>query len=390
MKLSIPSLAKKLPAILAFLIVTVPLTALIAHASISGDEVCGATAQTECQFSNLGTILKNVLTLVIALGLPCMVVFISYRFVKAWFVLQQGNANAYKEALKQAMNSVFAFLFIVIIFGSFITLLGYLGVKSDLLKIFGKDGLKIFSDVLVTHAYAADASSTAGTADKLLPNFFISDSLYDFLMKIFSFVMRFFIYPALVVMWVWTGFAFVFAQGAPDALKKAKQWLVWAFVTTLVIFMVQMFLTAITGTIEKVLPGSTSVIKNTASTNTGVQTTSGTAPSNVTNNNTNTANTSATCKTTSDCQSGYICNGTPATCQRDVGAAATTNGTVTTTNTSSGDGSSNSSALSEYIRQCKAQDPNKTGTQCWQEYSAKNPGQSTTETTSVSSGESTP
>lgn len=52
-------------------------------------------------------------------------------------------------------------------------------------------------------------------------------------------------------------------------------------------------------------------------------------------------------------------------------------------------GSANSTALSEYIKQCKAQDPSKTGTQCWQEYSAQNPTQSTTETAPTSNANGT-
>ena len=68
--------------------------------------------------------------------------------------------------------------------------------------------------------------------------------------------MRFFIYPALVTIWVWTGFSFVLAQGNPEALNKTKKWLIYAFVTTFIVFILQAFLTAARGTVQKVLPAS--------------------------------------------------------------------------------------------------------------------------------------
>lgn len=50
---------------------------------------------------------------------------------------------------------------------------------------------------------------------------------------------------------------------------------------------------------------------------------------------------------------------------------------------------SGSSALGQYIQQCQNQDPSKSYTTCWQEYSNNNPPQSTTETTPQESGSQT-
>jgi hypothetical protein len=221
--------------------------AYAAGASISGDEVCGATATTACSLSHIGVILKGVLKVIIALGLPLTIVFISYRFVMAWFALQQGNANAYKEALQKSGNAMLGFLLIVALFGGLLTVfLKYFGVKDQPLKL-----LELLSSGFVEHAYAQ------ARPDGLLPNFFGSDDIYDLLLSAFRLIMRFFIYPSLIVIWVWTGFSFVMAQGAPEALTKAKKWLLWAFLTTLVIFVLQGFLVAMRGTVEKILPGST-------------------------------------------------------------------------------------------------------------------------------------
>jgi len=225
--------------------------------SISGDEVCGKITGynsdgspiiNKCQLTDLSKIVKNALTAVIAIGLPLLVVFVTYRFVMAWFSLQQGNANAYKDALSKSTNAILGFFIIVALMGGlFFVVLKYFGIKDSLI------GIPLFRasflDMLATHAYAQE---------RYLPNFFPSNDIYDLLMAALRLVMRFFIYPALIVIWVWTGFSFVAAQGAPAELLKAKKWFMWAVITTVVIFVVQMFLLALQGTVERVLPASSS------------------------------------------------------------------------------------------------------------------------------------
>jgi len=226
--------------------------------SVSGDDLCGrwdpnlttkvgsTTVQgaiaKRCTIDEIGVMAKKVLTIVVSVGLPLLVVFITYRFVMAWFALQQGNANAYKEALKQSGNALLGFFFVVALFGGLMMiLLKYLGVKDEVFPL-----LKLLSDAFIPHAYAAGEP-------KYLPNFVQATSIYDLILSVLELVMRFFIYPSLIVMWVWTGFAFVLAQGAPEAINKAKKWLMWAFVTTLVIFLLQAFLVAVQGTVERIL-----------------------------------------------------------------------------------------------------------------------------------------
>ncbi len=226
-----------------------------ASGSISGDSVCGqwdtanATITKKCDINSAVSVIKGVLTLIITLGLPLLVVFVAFRFIMAWFALQQGNANAYKEALQKAGNAILGFLLIVALFGGlFLVVLRYFGVKSE-------DGfdplilLKLLTEAFIPYAHAQ-------TLTTQLPNPVGANNLYDFILNVLRLVMRFFIYPALIIIWVWTGFAFVAAQGNPEGLSKAKKWLMWAFVSTLVIFMLQAFLVALRGTVEQILPGS--------------------------------------------------------------------------------------------------------------------------------------
>jgi hypothetical protein len=209
----------------------------------------GATTSTACQIGGdkgIGSIVKGTLGLVIAIGLPLLFIFVAYRFVTAWFSLQQGNANAYKDALSKAGNAIVGFLLIVVLMGGGLyAVLSFFGVDPKFLQI-----LKMFSvSDLFPHAYAYEQPG-------FLPRPTQATNLYDFILSALSLVMKFFIYPALVVIWVWTGFSFVLAQGAPEALTKAKKWLMWAFITTLVIVVLQGFLLALRATALKVISSS--------------------------------------------------------------------------------------------------------------------------------------
>lgn len=232
-------------------------------ASISGDEVCGATASTKCTANDLGVIMKGVLTLIISLGLPILVVVVLYRFVMAYFAVVQGNAGAYKEALKKSVNAAAGFFFIVALFGGlFVVILQFFGVRGDG-QFNPTEIIKLFGESFVPHAYAQTAEG------QFLPNPLKVNNLYDFILSIVRVVMRFFIYPMLIGIWVWTGFSFVTAQGNPEAISKAKRLLMWAFATTLVIFMLQAFLAAIRGTVQSILPGQASQMQSSPTGNMG-------------------------------------------------------------------------------------------------------------------------
>lgn len=92
----------------------------VANAQSAGSSIvtCGETATSpKCTIGGIGAIVKGVLTLVLSIGLPLLFIFVAYRFVMAWFSLQQGNANAYKDALQKAGNAIFGFLIVVVLIG---------------------------------------------------------------------------------------------------------------------------------------------------------------------------------------------------------------------------------------------------------------------------------
>lgn len=231
--------------ILASFFIVISLHGIHAHAAISGDEVCGGVGH-ECSFTDLKKIVQGIMMAIISIGLPLLVVFIIYRFVIAWYSLQQGNANAYKEATQKAGQAVFGFIVVVAIFGGiFIVMLKYLGVGSQYLDLLQK-----ISSIQIIER--ANAQTTQ------LPNPLPGiNSVYDFILSVLNMVMKFFIYPALIGMWVWSGFSYVLAQGAPEKLKKAHNLVMWAFISTLIAFVAQGFLVSVRGSVQKILPGST-------------------------------------------------------------------------------------------------------------------------------------
>lgn len=243
-----------------FIVISLHGSPVQAQTSISGDSVCGAWDPVSkkiinpCGVQALQTIAHGVFSLIIVLGLPLLVVFIIYRFIMAWYALQQGNANAYKEAGKKATEAITGFIIIVALFGGlFLVVLKYFGVQDFPLQL-----LKAISDAFIPHAYAQTT----------LPSPTVFTSLYDFILGTLNVVMKFFLYPALIGIWVWSGFSYVLAQGAPEKLKKAHNLLIWAFISTLIVFMTQGFLVALRGSVNKILPATASSIGATATANT--------------------------------------------------------------------------------------------------------------------------
>jgi hypothetical protein len=255
-----------------FIILSVQGAHVSAQNSLSGDEVCGKWDATfdngpekpkgkivnPCGVSSAKVIFQGIFRTIIAIGLPLLVVFIIYRFVTAWYALQQGNANAYKEATKNATNAIFGFIIVVALFGGlFLAVLRYIGVNDTFLQL-----LKDVASLLVPHAYAADSP-------KMLPNPLGFTSIYDFILGGVNTVMKFFLYPAMIGIWVFSGFSYVAAQGAPEKLSKAHKLLLMAFITTLITFSVQGFLTAMKGSVNKILPAQTTTTNNTTNNGNG-------------------------------------------------------------------------------------------------------------------------
>ncbi len=113
-----------------------------------------------------------------------------------------------------------------------------------------------------TGAGTVAPSASNQNAKTQLPNPLGFSSLYDFILGVLNMVLKFFLYPALIGIWVFAGLLYVTAQGAPEKIAKAHKLLFWAFITTLIVFTAQAFLVAAKGSVEKIIPTTTSTATN--------------------------------------------------------------------------------------------------------------------------------
>ena len=206
--------------------------------SISGDEVCGSSSSTVCKPAHLKVVFGRLMTIVAAIGSVLLVVVIVGRLVASWYAYRKGDAGAIKRAGEQAFQSLIGFVIIISIFGgAFMLFLSYFGAQPWATQL-----LQLFSLDFIPHAYAA--------GEELLPNPLGSNSLYDIIMAAANVAMRFILYPAIVFMWIASGFQFINSQGNPEGLKKAKSWLLYAVLITVVSFSLQGFILAFKNTAQ--------------------------------------------------------------------------------------------------------------------------------------------
>ncbi len=81
--------------------------------SISGDEICGASATAECSITDLRSIFAGVIKLLIWVGIPAMVMFIGVRLILAYLDLIQGKTMDFKKAGAQIWQAIFGFFVVV-------------------------------------------------------------------------------------------------------------------------------------------------------------------------------------------------------------------------------------------------------------------------------------
>ncbi|MDB5260073.1 MAG: hypothetical protein JWN37_304 [Candidatus Nomurabacteria bacterium] len=236
---------------------TTPSTAC---SSVSGDCLCGGSAATKCDpIADAATIINRVYAgYVLPLGTAFLVVYIIFRYIQAFWAWNAGNSGAFKTATSRAGNATLGFIIIILLIsGFYIFVLRYIGVQEPALQL-----LRRFAEGFIPHAYAA----ADGT---LLPNPVATTNISDFLMGVLRLSISYFFYPAVIAMWVWTGFTYVAAQGNPESLKKSHKRLFLSLVVTLIVLMTQGFLVALRNTVQQSLPAqsSTQGVVNQGSTN---------------------------------------------------------------------------------------------------------------------------
>lgn len=243
-----------LTVLLASFLLFISFQGVSAQSSISGDEVCGASTSTKCGLDDVRTIVKGLAVTLVEVGAAVLFFFVLYRLLVAEVAARQGNPGARQAALKSIWNGLVGVVIMMGVFG---------GLYMAALKIFGADPkvtnfLNLISQGFVETAYAAD--------ERLLPNPIAATNLFDLILAVVNLAIRFFIYPAIIALWVWSGFQFVFSQGNPEGLNKAKSWLLWSFLITVAAFTLQGFILALKNTMKKIAPESPALVEPAGST----------------------------------------------------------------------------------------------------------------------------
>ncbi len=216
-------------------------TPLFAQTSVpvSGDYVCGGS--TPCPLTDLKKVISGFNTQYLIPGA------LTFTLISVFFIVllslkakAQGDANAIKTARSQAGNVLIGLLVITLFVGGFFTvLMKYLGLQTWVTQFFN------ISTILLNapHAYAAT----------YLPNPYGVSNVYDLLLLVLTLFVKWAVYPGLIVVWVWSGFSYVLAQGNPEKISNAHSWLLWAVGSTIIVLVAQGFFFALQGTISTIL-----------------------------------------------------------------------------------------------------------------------------------------
>ncbi len=204
---------------------------------------CG-DSNPNCSPSNFFGTLKTGFSWIVAFSATFITVLI--LFYLAWgpvkAMLAGGKPEVISEYRSKATGAVISFAVLVATFGLAYWLMSALGVSQWILKVFQP----LFSTELIPHAYAETGEYFSSPIEG-------TDTLYDFLLLLVRLLVRWFIYPAIIAMWIYTGFSYVAAQGNPEKITKSHKWLFIAVATTVISFLAESFMFAIRDTVNAIL-----------------------------------------------------------------------------------------------------------------------------------------
>ena len=227
-----------LGAVLGSVCALLPMIAFAAIVTCDGNQtqiVNGQTVPAPCTIDDVLRSLKAVYLVIAGL------VFTWSLFMLAYFGVTNypyDRPEALKELWKRAFNTIIwgAVLFAVI--PLFYAILKSFGVGGEYLDIIKKLNVDI---PFVQHAYAQTQIG--------LPQPIKFEHPYDLLLLILGVLYQWVIIPALIGMWVYSGFLFVFAQGAPVQLTKARKTLWYSVILTVILLVLQTVIFALRATI---------------------------------------------------------------------------------------------------------------------------------------------
>lgn len=204
---------------------------------------CGGTGQPDCTFSHIPILLKNTMRT----AMEMVSLFAVAMIVYTGFKLMTGkNKPAELADSKERMWKVG--VGIIMFFGGAgltLMILRSIGLNEDFLKTFNWFFPTALLDVISAHAYAADSN--------MLPNPLNLDNPLDFFAMLLNLTIKWFVFPCIILSWLYAGFLYVRAQGNPEEISNAHSWLWWTFIGTGIIMLAEVFYSVLRGTITTII-----------------------------------------------------------------------------------------------------------------------------------------
>ncbi len=240
------------------LLIFVPYTA---HAAvIAGDKVCGTytlDAQGKviidrCVQEDISYMIDNIFGLVIRVSVYAVGLAILGAAAYVMIAAFKGeDANALRVAKDRATRAVVMLIgFALLASGAYYAFLTYLGVNDAFLEVFRS----LISVLPFDHAYATTTDSDLDYLKEPIIGGYGENGWEELLLNGVYLFIRWFVLPIMIGAWVTVGFMFVFAQGNPEMLTKAKKILLITFIGTVMIILANGFLTTVRQTADQITP----------------------------------------------------------------------------------------------------------------------------------------
>ena len=200
---------------------------------------CGKTADVAqaCKFSDLIPLLKAAYLLfaqvatVLGFG-----TFVFYLIKLGW---SQDKAAA-KAELKNKLLWIISILTAIWVMPAlFLALLKAVGTDERFIR-------PIEGIALVETTYAQNQNQVVPSPVDL------GGGIAPFFFKLYDIFLRWFAFPAMIALWVYSAALLIFAQGMPEKLKQARGWLWFTFIITVILLFTRVFLEAVINSVKSI------------------------------------------------------------------------------------------------------------------------------------------
>lgn len=229
-----------------FSVSLVTVTLLIIPLSAYAIPTCSGDV-TACNITTDGIPLIKFILLAIPLaGFAWGVVNLAPELAKNFF--SGDNPQVKKELAKRFIN-LFAFTAVGLLAVSLVIMvLSSISADGSLIDVIKKLGANVYNVQFVDHAYAQTTTSSG-----LYSPVPTDKTPFDWIIIIFKGMMEFAVLPMLIALWAYTGWLFVSAQGSSTQIAKAKNYILYSVMWTVILLLIQAFLFALQGPFNALL-----------------------------------------------------------------------------------------------------------------------------------------